>query len=332
MSSNIQFANYFSTSLAAPLAAAATSMLVTNPVGLPAITGNQYFYLTLVDLASYSGNVSPPAQVEVVKVTAVAGSTLTIVRGQDGTAAQNFAVGDVVQNRVNAAALSDIVGNAGDVVLSGNLVFDALGSRILGDMSNGDLASRVTVQTTTPNAPTAFQLMPNGSATIAGFVVFNSSDLANTGYLLFLSGAASHTLSCGFQGGGTVLPISCGVGGVPAFGWQVDLHNNLIHGYAIADQSRSYQNPATGFVITFANNISTLLLDPAGTLASGQVWMPLVPVDGQIVRFSSTQEVTALAVLPQAGQTLKNAPTTIAAGQGFAWIYVLGIATWFRLY
>ncbi|MDE2022542.1 MAG: right-handed parallel beta-helix repeat-containing protein [Patescibacteria group bacterium] len=83
-------------------------MLVNSVTGLPALSTGQYFYMTLVDQASVVGNISPPVQREVVKVTAVVGTTLTIVRGLDGTTAQNFIAGDYVQNRINALALFDL--------------------------------------------------------------------------------------------------------------------------------------------------------------------------------------------------------------------------------
>jgi len=65
--------------------------------------------LPLVDQASYQGNVNPPAQREIVKVTALAGSTYTIQRGLDGTAAQIWSAGAVIDNRLTALALSDII-------------------------------------------------------------------------------------------------------------------------------------------------------------------------------------------------------------------------------
>lgn len=111
-----------------------------------------------------------------------------------------------------------------------------------------------------------------------------------------------------------------------------DASGNFIHLFARADQSKSVQVPTTGFAITVGNNTSTLIINPAGTLATGTVTMPATPIDGQEVRLSSTQTVTTLTVSPNTSQTISNAPTTIAPGQGFAWIYHLATTNWFRLY
>lgn len=112
----------------------------------------------------------------------------------------------------------------------------------------------------------------------------------------------------------------------------IDANGNLILLNAIADQSKSVQVPTTGFAITIANNISTLILNPAGTLASGTITMPATPIDGQEVRFNSSQIVTSLTVSPNTSQTISDAPTAFAAGQGYGFIYHLATTNWFRLY
>jgi hypothetical protein len=55
---------------------------------------------------------------------------------------------------------------------------------------------------------------------------------------------------------------------------------------AQADQSKVGVSPSTGFSQTIANDCTTLLPKPSGTLASGTVVMPAAPVDGQIARVS----------------------------------------------
>jgi hypothetical protein len=75
-------------------------MSVTSATGFPAPTGSQYFYCTLADAASQT-------TIEIVKVTAVSGTTFTIVRGQDGTTGTAFSAGAVVSLRLVAASLND---------------------------------------------------------------------------------------------------------------------------------------------------------------------------------------------------------------------------------
>ena len=114
----------------------------------------------------------------------------------------------------------------------------------------------------------------------------------------------------------------------------VDANGNILQKQALADQSTSVQSPTTGFTITIGNNISTLMLTPSATLASGTINLPAAPVDKQIVHVSSSQTITALTVSGN-GNTISNAPTalTISAtgSYGFAYIYNLASTTWLRL-
>lgn len=100
---------------------------------------------------------------------------------------------------------------------------------------------------------------------------------------------------------------------------------------AFADQSYSLQVPTTGFTITIGDNISGLLLNPAGTLATGTVTMPATPIDGQIVRIATSQTITALTISANSGQTIATATTTLALGRGVQFIYQLSGTKWYQL-
>jgi hypothetical protein len=83
--------------LSADITASATSLTVADASAFPGIgvgTGDS-FYLTIVE-----GDT-----IEIVKVTATSGSTLTVVRAQDGTSASSFSSGDAIELRMNKAAL-----------------------------------------------------------------------------------------------------------------------------------------------------------------------------------------------------------------------------------
>lgn len=92
-----------------------------------------------------------------------------------------------------------------------------------------------------------------------------------------------------------------------------------------------YLVPLTGFTKTVSNTTNVLVLEPAGTLATGTVTMPASPVNNQVVRISSTQIITALTVSPNTGQTVKGAPTTIAANGAVGWVYRQSNTTWYRI-
>lgn len=94
----------------------------------------------------------------------------------------------------------------------------------------------------------------------------------------------------------------------------------------------TYNVPVTGFSLTIGAGIQALILNPAGTLATGTVIMPAAPVDGQVTSVSSTQIITALTVSPNTGQSIANAPTTLAAGAGFRYLYRAANTTWYRVY
>ena len=97
---NMLFANNCNTTLNGSITAIATSMVVTSATGFPSPTGSQYFYCTLADAATQT-------TIEIVKVTAISGTTFTIVRGQDGTSGTAFASGAVVSLRLVRASLND---------------------------------------------------------------------------------------------------------------------------------------------------------------------------------------------------------------------------------
>jgi hypothetical protein len=99
---------------------------------------------------------------------------------------------------------------------------------------------------------------------------------------------------------------------------------------ASADASVSVQTPTTGFSITITNGVGSLILTPAGTLATGTVNMPSTPVNGQIIRIASTQIVTALT-LGGNGHTVNSGVTTISAGTGVAYMYYTTNTTWYRI-
>lgn len=93
------FTNNAATGLVSPITASATTLTVNGGSGtlFPNPTGGNYFMLTLISQSS--GNM------EIVQCTARSGDTFTIVRAQEGTTAQAFAIGDAVQLRITAGSL-----------------------------------------------------------------------------------------------------------------------------------------------------------------------------------------------------------------------------------
>lgn len=86
-----------------------------------------------------------------------------------------------------------------------------------------------------------------------------------------------------------------------------------------------YAQPTTGQSVTIADTTDTLMLDPAGTLATLTVVLP-TGAQGKRVTISSSQILTALTITG----TIVGTLTTLALG-GFAqFTYSSSASKWFR--
>ena len=81
------FVNNYKTTVASAFSNVATSLTLASSVGLPTLSAGQVLPITLNDAAT--GLVY-----EICYATAITGATLTVTRAQEGTAAQNWSVGD----------------------------------------------------------------------------------------------------------------------------------------------------------------------------------------------------------------------------------------------
>lgn len=96
-------------------------------------------------------------------------------------------------------------------------------------------------------------------------------------------------------------------------------------------QQYDYQAPTTGFSYTFAAGVNVLVMNPAGTLATGTITMPASPADGMTITFSSTQTITALTVNANTGQSIVRKPTSFGAGSAMTFVYRLSNTTWYPM-
>lgn len=94
-------------------------------------------------------------------------------------------------------------------------------------------------------------------------------------------------------------------------------------------QQYDYQTPSTGFSYTFAAGVNVLVMNPAGTLATGTITMPASPADGMTITFSSTQTITALTVNANTGQSITGQPSSFGAGSSATFVYRLSNTTWY---
>ena len=97
-------------------------------------------------------------------------------------------------------------------------------------------------------------------------------------------------------------------------------------------QAYDYQVLTTGFSYTFAAGTQTLVINPAGTLATGTITMPASPVDGMTITFTTTQEITALTVSGNTGQSIGGTQVArMPANSAMQFVYRLSNTTWYRI-
>jgi hypothetical protein len=102
----IKFTNNATATLAASISSSSTSLTVTTSQGalFPSIGAGDFFYATLTDSSN---------NLEIVKITARAGDTLTAVRAEEGTNARAYAAADKLELRLTAAGLNNFATQAG---------------------------------------------------------------------------------------------------------------------------------------------------------------------------------------------------------------------------
>ena len=134
----IKLANNASGALATAINASDTGIVLTTGDGaeFPTLGAGDYFYATIT---------STQGTQEIVKVTARAGDSLTVVRAQEGTTASGFAAGSRFELRVTAQSVEDLVDDYDDVLRAD--LAAASGSALIGFLQSGVGAGARTAQT-----------------------------------------------------------------------------------------------------------------------------------------------------------------------------------------
>jgi hypothetical protein len=110
----LKFTNNASATLAGSITSTATTVILTSGNGslFPALSAGDYCFATLVDSSN---------NLEIIKVTARSGDTLTVVRGQDNTIARGYASGDKCELRLVAAVFNETVQRDGSIDFTGQV-------------------------------------------------------------------------------------------------------------------------------------------------------------------------------------------------------------------
>lgn len=94
--------------------------------------------------------------------------------------------------------------------------------------------------------------------------------------------------------------------------------------------------PGTGFNLAVPTPVAQqqwMLIQPAGTLATGTVTLPLntgTP-DGTEVLITTTQQITAFTLAGNGASQLYGAPATLAAQDFFRMRFVVATNSWYRI-
>jgi len=95
-------------------------------------------------------------------------------------------------------------------------------------------------------------------------------------------------------------------------------------------QAYDYQVLTTGFSYTFAAGTQVLVINPAGTLATGTITMPASPSDGMTITVSSTQQITTLTMSGN-GNSINNPVTLLPAKGSVTYVYRATGTTWWPM-
>jgi len=172
------FKNNAATTLNGAITNSATSITVTSGAVFPAISGSQWFYATITQAGAETSW-------EIVKVTAVSGNTLTVVRGQQGTSGAAWANLDKIELRLTASdtGLAQVVPEE---------------FALTGDISPSQITATQNDYAPTGNATaTIWRLSSDASRTITGIAG------GSEGRLLKLLNVGSFDLVLGHQNTGS---------------------------------------------------------------------------------------------------------------------------------
>ena len=113
------------------------------------------------------------------------------------------------------------------------------------------------------------------------------------------------------------------------------LLNYFQNTFASPDVFTQLATPGTGFNLAVTNNGNNgwVLLQPAGTLATGTVTLPLssVAADGQEITITTTQQITAFTLAGNGATAVYGDPTTLSAEDFFKMRFYKPTNSWYRV-
>jgi hypothetical protein len=327
----VVYSNNASTALSSGITNSATSITVSSVADFPALTGSDYYYATLANVTN--------TKIEIVKVTAAAGTTLTVVRGQDNTTAVSFDASDNLQLRVTAATLeaatrTDVAITSGSVSTSTitDATASAKGLATAAQITKLDGIEASADVTDTTNVTAAGALMDSELAGIAAVKAttgtFLTADQTKLDGIATSANNYTHPTGAGYNHiptGGTVGQILKNTASGTAT-WQAD--NNTT--YSVGNGGLSEIN-FTSADNTKLDGIATSANNYVHPTTAGNKHIPTLGAAGQFLKYSASGTAvwaadnnttyTAGANLSLTGTTFANtAPnivqTTVSGSSG----------------
>ena len=167
-------ADFVQTTLSAAATSTDTSLSITSATGIPALVDGQALPITLINAATQT-------VYEICYITAISGTTITVLRGQEGTVAQSWSIGDLVKSCRTSGTTGSVVGT---LVPAGSFTLPA------------------------GNSPT---LILTDSITADSTFTLPAAPLAGTGFTVFGSASAyTTTVSTGVTSGSPYIEMPDG--------------------------------------------------------------------------------------------------------------------------
>jgi len=234
------FANNVKTTLAAAATSTQTTLTLSSSANLPsAIPSGSYFALTLNDAAT--GTVF-----EIVYVTAISGANVTCLRGQEGTGANAWSVGDYVYASNTAGILSSFANESGNSGIAFKVLTATTSTQAvpLGQLQNQTLAlSPTTVNASGAVSGTAFYIDPS-----FGLYNYGTNSAVGLGANQYISGLSAGNGALTYNATGhffnTNITIYGGAGSVNGYGIFSSANNSSIVCNSNSTASLNYANNA----------------------------------------------------------------------------------------
>ena len=236
------FVNNVQTTLASAITSTATTITLSSSANLPTLSSGEQMPLTLLDKATKS-------IYEICYVTAISGSSLTVLRAQEGTTASAYNAGDYAFSGPTAGTVFPVDGQDINVV-----TLDVSGTATLGtaDVTTLDVSGTAVVPpAAASNQAVNLGQVLNGVVPVAGYANGSgTTGAATTGSLTAPSNGMAIVIASFSSGTGSV----SGTGVTASLSGLVEVLNS--NGGNYFSQSVWYLPMSAGQSSTFTGNLS----------------------------------------------------------------------------